>query len=382
MADGDFSPDWFSPFDVPPSRAENASPIDHHRQERRGGGGGGGGGEGTSDTASMSRQQSQGSDGQQSHPNVFVRGIPENWSEDELMILFKNFGKLTSLRIARRHGCKAHRGYGFVRYLSADDAQSAISALDGVPIGNGILQVKFADADAGPPTTNSSFGLTPCDTCYVKRVPVTFTKATLFGLFTKFGKVVDVKFFSHLDQLRGGSALVKMDSVQSAARAIQGLDGYVPTDSVHALIVRFAESTNEKLQRLERQQGVLTSLSLQSKQLQNLLTSIRQPMPHDNGSVLIPPPQHDHSGSTGTSRSTMNTNDGYSTVYFDNAPDMVDRLWIYEQFSKYGAIMSVSYNPTQRSGRIVFGTKEASSSAVAGFHATSSLSMRLYEASQ
>ena len=373
MADCNFSPDWYSPFDIPTVPVGNLSQVDHHRQD------GGGGVESTSDSASMSRQQSQGSDGQHSHPNVFVRGIPETWSEDEMMILFKNFGKLTSLRIARRHGCKSHRGYGFVRYSSAEDAQSAITALDGVSIGSVILQVKFADADAGPPTVNSSFGLTPCDTCYVKRVPVTFTKATLFGLFSKFGKVVDVKFFSHLDQLRGGSALVKMDSVQSAAGAIQGLDGYVPADSMHALIVRFAESTNEKLQRLEKQKGILTSLSVQSKQLQGLLTSIRQPLLHDNGSVLIESPQCDHTGYNDTSRSTMNTSNGYGIVCIDNAPDVVNRLWMYEQFSKYGAIMSISYDPTRQRGRIVFGSKEASASAVAGFHATSTLNMRVYE---
>jgi RNA recognition motif-containing protein len=128
----------------------------------------------TCDSKLMSHlsRHSSGSSGSNAHPNVFVRGIPLLWSEEELVSLFEKFGKLTSLRLVRHSVTKSSLGYGFVRYANADDAQSAIMGLHGTMIGDQALQVKFADADAGPPTNSTSSGLTPCDSCYVKHVPV------------------------------------------------------------------------------------------------------------------------------------------------------------------------------------------------------------------
>jgi hypothetical protein len=40
------------------------------------------------------------------------------------------------------------------------------------------LQVKFADADAGPPSTAVPSGLTPCDSCYVKHLPASYGVST------------------------------------------------------------------------------------------------------------------------------------------------------------------------------------------------------------
>lgn len=64
--------------------------------------------------------------------------------------------------------------YGFVRYQDAAEAQSAINALDGTSVLGHTLQVKFADADAGPPTSGAPSGLTPSDSCYVKHLPATY----------------------------------------------------------------------------------------------------------------------------------------------------------------------------------------------------------------
>jgi hypothetical protein len=61
-----------------------------------------------------------------------------------------------------------------VRYQDAAEAQSAINALDGTSVLGHTLQVKFADADAGPPTSGAPSGLTPSDSCYVKHLPATY----------------------------------------------------------------------------------------------------------------------------------------------------------------------------------------------------------------
>lgn len=64
--------------------------------------------------------------------------------------------------------------YGFVRYQEPGEANAAIAALDGTSVLGHTLQVKFADADAGPPSSGTSSGLTPSDSCYVKHLPAAY----------------------------------------------------------------------------------------------------------------------------------------------------------------------------------------------------------------
>ena len=64
--------------------------------------------------------------------------------------------------------------YGFVRFSHVQDAQAAISSLDGTTVLGHKLQVKFADADAGPPAAASPSGLTPSDSCYAKHLPASW----------------------------------------------------------------------------------------------------------------------------------------------------------------------------------------------------------------
>ena len=41
------------------------------------------------------------------HPNLFVRGLPLDWSEPEVTVVFQQFGQLTSIRLVR-HGVTKH----------------------------------------------------------------------------------------------------------------------------------------------------------------------------------------------------------------------------------------------------------------------------------
>lgn len=188
------------------------------------------------------------------HPNVFVRGLPLVWSEQDVMEVFQKYGKLTSLRLVRHNATRQSLGYGFVRYQDAGCAEEAILRLNGAMIMGHTLQVKFADSDAGPPSSSNSSGQTPCDTCYVKHIPSTYRSDNVKTLFASYGPVLDVKMFPVLDQFRGASALVRLTSVEVASRAIRDLNGIKMEGCMHALIVRFAESSAEKVARLSRKE--------------------------------------------------------------------------------------------------------------------------------
>eukprot|EP00887_Chlorella_sp_A99_P007204 scaffold2.g7204.t1 len=292
------------------------------------------------------------------HPNLFVRGLPLAWSEAEIAAVFGQHGSLTSIRLVRHSVTKHSLGYGFVRFSSVAEAQSAIASLDGNAVLGHTLQVKFADADAGPPSTAVPSGLTPSDSCYVKHLPATYGVQEVQHTFEPHGAVLDVKLFPCLDQFRGASALVRMASVEAAERAITALNNTTPPGAVQTLIVRYAESAAEKAARLSRREmqslqragappaagaagltplinGValpgeqqlhqtLSALSLNggvhAAAVAAAAAGLRPPMPP---APLVPQPYHPAV---------------QSSVCIKGMPGNADRLWLYENFARFGAV--------------------------------------------
>ena len=302
----------------------------------------------------------------QVHPNLFVRGIPLHWTEEQLVELFAKFGELSSLRLVKHSVRKTSMGYGFVRYQHACDASTAIMGLNGKMVDGQILQVKLADSDAGPPSSSSASGLQPCETLYVKHVPLTFSRQDLEMMFGQYGDVIDVKEFPCLDQFRGSSALVKMDSVSSARLAIQHLHGLKPRGWLHNIIVRFAESEAEKKVRLAKKEsmtkfkadlsplssgemGSLTPLSMSTAgNLSELHPGVGNPpknmpvlhtMAQDD--LWQPPPTFQQQGKL-------------AVVQVTKLPPTADRLWIYEHFACFGGIQSVELDQWSGVARVYF----------------------------
>jgi hypothetical protein len=315
----------------------------------------------TATTATTATNQAQ------MHPNLFVRGIPLYWTEEQLVEIFAKFGELSSLRLVKHSVRKNSLGYGFVRYQHARDASIAINRLNGMTVDGQVLQVKLADSDAGPPTSSSVSGLHPCETLYVKHVPISFSKQSLELLFGKYGEVMDVRVFPCLDQFRGSSALVKMDSVANARLAIQHIHGLKPQGWLHNIIVRFAESEAEKKLRLakkEAMEAMKTDMSSHSSgEIACGTTFLAPSTKHasDVNSVLV--------SSSGNSRVLQTTvEDGVrqprptsllqegrsAVVEVTNMPLTADRLWIYEIFACFGAIQSVTLDQWSGMARIHF----------------------------
>ncbi|PSC71712.1 voltage-gated ion channel superfamily isoform A [Micractinium conductrix] len=297
-----------------------------------------------------------------SHPNIFVRGLPLQWGENEITAVFGQFGQLTSLRLVRHSVTKHSLGYGFVRYGSVTEAQAAIGTLDGTSVLGHTLQVKFADADAGPPTMPAPSGLTPSDSCYVKHLPASYGVQEVQQLFETHGAVLDVKLFPCLDQFRGASALVRMASLEASERAITALNNSTPPGAVQSLIVRFAESAAEKAARLSRREAKSLQRmrvvpngmhsgspfdgmagGLGPDHLQQALSALSlggMPQAAALRSQLPPPPLVPQAYQPQM----------LSSICIKGMPPNADRLWVFENFSRYGAVAGLRILIDEASG--------------------------------
>jgi RNA recognition motif-containing protein len=74
---------------------------------------------------------------------IYVGNLPYTANEDELRELFSQHGEVVSVSLVTDRETGRPRGFGFVE-MPADDADEAISALDGKDMGGRALRVNEA----------------------------------------------------------------------------------------------------------------------------------------------------------------------------------------------------------------------------------------------
>lgn len=93
--------------------------------------------------------------------NVYVGNLPLEITEGELLNLFDSFGEIVSVKVMNDVyiGSGQTHGYGYVEMLSKDEAQIAVTALNGKIVRGRVIEVIEAlplSTDEGKKYVNSS----------------------------------------------------------------------------------------------------------------------------------------------------------------------------------------------------------------------------------
>ncbi|KAI9219677.1 hypothetical protein BC828DRAFT_349094 [Blastocladiella britannica] len=189
------------------------------------------------------------------HHHVFVGDLSPDVTDDVLYKAFSAFGTLSIARVMWDTATHKSRGYGFLAFRDREDADRAISTMNGEWLGSRSIRVNWANPrsqeDAGarsgsgmdapptapPPAGGQAAGFTqqpmlsydvvvnqssPTNiTVYIGNLAPHVREADLYPLFQTFGYVTEVRL-----QHDRGFAFVKMDSHERAATAICYLSGY------------------------------------------------------------------------------------------------------------------------------------------------------------
>lgn len=86
--------------------------------------------------------------------NIYVGNLSTEATEDDLRQAFEGFGQVTSVNIIKDKFSGESRGFGFVEMSSKEEAQAAISGLNGKQMHNRSLNVN----EARPRTEGSGGG--------------------------------------------------------------------------------------------------------------------------------------------------------------------------------------------------------------------------------
>jgi RNA recognition motif-containing protein len=75
---------------------------------------------------------------------LFVGKLSFNTTDDSLMALFSEYGKVVSAQVVMDRDSNQSKGFGFVEMESQEDAEKAISALDGKSFEDRVIVVNVA----------------------------------------------------------------------------------------------------------------------------------------------------------------------------------------------------------------------------------------------
>ncbi|KAF2838356.1 hypothetical protein M501DRAFT_1011917 [Patellaria atrata CBS 101060] len=187
-----------------------------------------------------------------SHFHIFVGDLSNEVNDEVLLQAFSAFGAVSEARVMWDMKTGRSRGYGFVAFKDRNDAEKALSSMDGEWLGSRAIRCNWANQKGQPSISQqqamASMGMTPTTpyghhhfpthgiqsyemivsqtpqwqtTCYVGNLTPYTTQTDLVPLFQNFGYVVETRF-----QSDRGFAFIKMDTHENAANAICQLSGY------------------------------------------------------------------------------------------------------------------------------------------------------------
>lgn len=88
---------------------------------------------------------------------LYVGNLPHSYTDQDLAQLFAPFGAVSSARIIMDRDLGRSKGFGFVEFNAKDDAQKAITALNGTDVGGRSVVVNEA-RPLEPRNNDRSFG--------------------------------------------------------------------------------------------------------------------------------------------------------------------------------------------------------------------------------
>lgn len=193
---------------------------------------------------------------EESKTNLIINYLPQAMTQEEIRSLFSSIGEVESCKLIRNKGASfpdalnhalqggQSLGYAFVNYHRAEDAEKAISTLNGLRLQNKTIKVSFAR-----PSSEAIKGAN----LYVSGLPKNMGQSELEGMFSAYGRIITSRILCDNSAVRpfGGAEVpgvskgvgfIRFDQRSEAERAIQELNGSVPKGATEPITVKFANN--------------------------------------------------------------------------------------------------------------------------------------------
>ncbi|CCW67371.1 unnamed protein product [Phytomonas sp. Hart1] len=194
-----------------------------------------------------------------SDTNLFVRFLSHSMDEDQLVKLFKPYGKIESRGIKRNIRTGENMGMGFVRFETHEQAKKAMNAMNNPrkPGARHNMIVQWAKREHdNVPTCKDRLRMRKL---FVRNIPLDITVTMLENLFLPYGVLESVtlhrdtsaagQYASNKEERRIAFVTFKSDGVaQKASEAIHNTYPFPSCDRI-PLMIKLAEDNPTRLQK-------------------------------------------------------------------------------------------------------------------------------------
>jgi RNA recognition motif-containing protein len=176
---------------------------------------------------------------QLSKTNLYIRGLPPNTTDEDLVNMCQQFGKIISTKAIIDQNTNKCKGYGFVDFESPLAADAAVKALQAQGI-----QAQMAKQQEQDPTN-----------LYIANLPTYMQENDLESMFSPFGQVISTRILRDNNTgISRGVGFCRMDSQEKCDQIIQAFHGKCIPGWKDALTVKFADGGNKKKNQYQNRQ--------------------------------------------------------------------------------------------------------------------------------
>ncbi|CAO2597336.1 RNA-binding motif, single-stranded-interacting protein 1 [Lemmus lemmus] len=175
---------------------------------------------------------------QLSKTNLYIRGLPPNTTDQDLVKLCQPYGKIVSTKAILDKTTNKCKGYGFVDFDSPAAAQKAVSALKASGV-----QAQMAKQQEQDPTN-----------LYISNLPLSMDEQELENMLKPFGQVISTRVLRDSSGTSRGVGFARMESTEKCEAVIGHFNGkFIKTPPgvsapTEPLLCKFADGGQKKRQ--------------------------------------------------------------------------------------------------------------------------------------
>ncbi|CAJ1890077.1 unnamed protein product [Sphenostylis stenocarpa] len=155
--------------------------------------------------------------------SLYVGDLHPDVTDSHLVDAFSEFKSLTSVRVCKDSTTGKSLCYGYVNFVSPDDANRAIEIMNHTLLNGKMIRVMWSRRD--PDARKSTIG-----NLFVKNIPESIDNAGLQDIFKKYGNILSSKVVTSEDGKSKGYGFVQFESEESSRVATEKLNGFTVRD--------------------------------------------------------------------------------------------------------------------------------------------------------
>jgi RNA recognition motif-containing protein len=173
--------------------------------------------------------------------NLIVNYLPVYFDKDDLRAMFEPYGNIQSLIVMynNRGQRKKSRGYGFVKFSTAKEAQAAIAGVDGTRFQHKTIKVSVARPGRAR----------KCSNLFISRLPIDWETSDLERVFKPFGHIVECRVLKFTDGVSRRCGFVRYDKDEEAQQALRKMRDFRPSPEAQPFQVNLSVNHSPDVRR-------------------------------------------------------------------------------------------------------------------------------------